>query len=99
VVTCEGGIYLLSYNPLPSQNPRSSGTSPLGLTPLNRKNLSIEVTLGRIGSVMPVCLFTSIFYPNYKLHDNKMHLENIKKTLSSAFDYTKHGGIRNDCLN
>jgi hypothetical protein len=70
VVTCEGGIYLLSYNPLPSQNPRSPGTSPLGLTSLNRKNLPIEVTLGGIGSVTPVCLFTSIFYPNYKLCDN-----------------------------
>ena len=71
VVTCEGGIYLLALNPLPSQNPGSLGTSPLGLTSVNRKNLPIEVTLGGIGSVTPVCLFTSAFYPNYKLCDNK----------------------------
>jgi hypothetical protein len=45
-----GGIYLYYYYPLPSQNPRSLGTSPLGLTSLNRKNHPIEVTLGGIGS-------------------------------------------------
>ena len=50
VVTCEGGNLYLSYNPSPSQNPRSSGTSPLGLTSLNRNNHPIEVTLGGIGS-------------------------------------------------
>jgi hypothetical protein len=50
VVTCEGGNLSLSYYPLPSQNPRSPGTSPLGLTTLNRKNHPIEVTLGGIGS-------------------------------------------------
>jgi hypothetical protein len=71
MVTCEGAIYLLALNPLPSQNPRSPGTSPLGLTSLNRNNLPIEVTLGGIGSVTLVCLFTSFFYPNYKLCDNK----------------------------
>jgi hypothetical protein len=64
------GNYLLAFNPLPSQNPRSPGTSPLGLTSLNRKNLPIEVTLGGIGSVTLVYLFTSVFYPNYKLCDN-----------------------------
>jgi hypothetical protein len=79
VVTCEGGIYLLSYNPLPSQNPRSPGTSPLGLTSLNRKNHPIEVTLGGIGSVTPVCLFTSTFYPNYKLCDNSKCQKEMKR--------------------
>jgi hypothetical protein len=87
VVTCEGGIYLLALNPLPSQNPRSSGTSPLGLTSLNRKNLPIEVTLGGIGSVTPVCLFTSIFYPNYKLCDNKDDKNMITMSLMMIYLY------------
>jgi hypothetical protein len=50
VVTCEGGETTLSCNPLPSQNLRSLGTSPLGLTTLKRKNHSIVVTLGGTGS-------------------------------------------------
>jgi hypothetical protein len=50
VVTCEGGIYPCLIIPLPSQNPRSPGTSPLGLTSLKRKNHPIVVTLGGIGS-------------------------------------------------
>jgi hypothetical protein len=50
VVTLEGGNLSLSSNPSPSQNPKSSGTSPLGFTSLKRKNHSIEVTLGGIGS-------------------------------------------------
>ena len=50
VVTCEGGNLSLSYNPLPSQNPRSPGMCPLCLTTLNKKNHPIEVTLGGIGS-------------------------------------------------
>jgi hypothetical protein len=72
----------LSYNPLP-QNPRSTGTSPLELSSLNRKNLPIEVTLGGIGSITPICLFTSIFYPNYKLRDNILALlsRNTKSNL------------------
>jgi hypothetical protein len=50
VVTCEGGNLSSSYNPLPSQKTRSPGTSPLGLTTLNKKNHPMEVTLGGIGS-------------------------------------------------
>jgi hypothetical protein len=71
MVTCEGGIYHLSYNPLPSQNPRSPRTSPLGLTFLNRKNHPIEVTLGGIGSSYTSLPLHIYLYPNYKLCDNK----------------------------
>jgi hypothetical protein len=61
----------LSYNPLPSQNPRSPGTSPLGLTTLNRKNHPIVVTLGGIGSSYASLTLQSLaFYPCYKLCDN-----------------------------
>jgi hypothetical protein len=71
VVTCEGGITTLSCNPLPSQNPRSSGTSPLGLTSLNRKNHPIVVTLGGNGSYYASLTFKpQAFYPCYKLCDN-----------------------------
>jgi hypothetical protein len=71
-VTCEGDYYHLALlNLLPSQNPRSPGTSPLGLTSLKRKNLPIKVTVGGIGSVTLVGLFSSIHYPNYKLCDNR----------------------------
>jgi hypothetical protein len=71
VVTCEGGNLYLSYYPLPSQNPRSPGKSPLGLATLNRKNHPIEVTLGRIGSSYTNFSFQSLtFYPYYKLCDN-----------------------------
>jgi hypothetical protein len=73
VVTCEGGITTLSCNPLPSQNPRSSGMSPLGLVTLNRKNHSIMVTLGGIGSYYTSLTFKpQAFYPCYKLCDNKV---------------------------
>jgi hypothetical protein len=71
VVTCEGGIYLLALKPLPSQNPRSPGTSPLGLTSLNRKNHPIEVTLGGIGSsYASLNSFHLSTFLNYKLCDN-----------------------------
>jgi hypothetical protein len=49
-VTCEGGTYPCLIILLPPQNPRSPGTSPLGLTSLKRNNLPIVVTLGGIGS-------------------------------------------------
>jgi hypothetical protein len=72
VVTCEGGkpyLYLLSL--LPFQNPRSLGTSPLGLTSLKRKNHPIVVTLGGIGSCYASLTFYLItFYPSYKLCEN-----------------------------
>jgi hypothetical protein len=72
VVTCEGGITTLSCNPLPSQNPRSPGTSPLGFTTLIRKNHPIVVTLGGIGSCYArLTLQPLAFYPCYKLHDNR----------------------------
>jgi hypothetical protein len=45
-----GGIYPCLIILLPSQNPRSLGPSPLGLTSLKRKNHPIVVTLGGIGS-------------------------------------------------
>jgi hypothetical protein len=45
-----GKPYLGLISLLPLQNHRSSGTSPLGLTSLKRKNLPIVVTLGGIGS-------------------------------------------------
>ena len=71
VVTCEGGITTLSCNPLPSQNPKSPGTSPLGLTSLKRKNHPIVVTLGGIGSCYAsLTLKPQAFYPCYKLCDN-----------------------------
>jgi hypothetical protein len=44
----ENLICLISL--LPLQNPKSPGTSPLGLTSLKRKNHPIVVTLGGIGS-------------------------------------------------
>jgi hypothetical protein len=72
VVTCEGGNLSLSYNPLPSQNPRSPGMSPLGLTSLNIKNHPIEVTLGGIvSSYANLPLQSLAFYPCYKLRDNR----------------------------
>jgi hypothetical protein len=56
---------------LPLQNPRSSGTSPLGLTSLKRKNHPIVVTLGGIGSCYASLAFYLIaFYPSYKLCHN-----------------------------
>jgi hypothetical protein len=74
VVTCEGGNLSLYYNPLPSQNPRSPRTSPLGLTTLNRKNHPIEVTLGGIGSSYASLPLQSLaFYPCYKLCDNRTY--------------------------
>jgi hypothetical protein len=75
VVTCEGGITTLSYNPFPSQNPRSPGMSPLGLTTLNRKNHPIVVTLGGIGSCYTSLAFNpQAFYPCYKLCNNSVNL-------------------------
>jgi hypothetical protein len=50
VVTCEGGTYPCLIILFPPQNPKSPGTSPLGLTSLKRKNFPIVVTLGGIGS-------------------------------------------------
>jgi hypothetical protein len=63
----------LSDYPLkPLQNPRSPGTSPLGLTSLKRKNLPIVVTLGGIGSCYASLAFYLIaFAPSYKLCDNR----------------------------
>jgi hypothetical protein len=81
VVNCEGGITTLSCNPLPSQNPRSPGTSPLGLTSLKRKNHPIVVTLGGIGSCYAsLTLQPLAFYPCHKLCDNSTH----KPSLISA---------------
>jgi hypothetical protein len=45
-----GGTYPCHFILLPPQNPRSPGTSPLGLTSLKRKNHPVVVTLGGIGS-------------------------------------------------
>jgi hypothetical protein len=57
---------------LPLQNPRSQGTSPLGLTSLKRNNHPIVVTLGGIGSCYArLALSLIAFYPSYKLCDNK----------------------------
>ena len=47
---------------LPPQNDRSSGTSPLGLTSLKRKNLPIVVTLGWIGSCYAGLAFNLIAF-------------------------------------
>jgi hypothetical protein len=70
-VICERGNLLLSYYPLPFQNPRSLGTSPLGLASLKRKSLPIMVTLGGIGSCYTsLALYVIAFYPSYKLCDN-----------------------------
>jgi hypothetical protein len=70
-VICERGNLSLSYYPLPFQNPRSPGTSPLGLASLKRKNLPIVVTLGGIGSCYASLAFYLIaFTPSYKLCDN-----------------------------
>jgi hypothetical protein len=67
-----GKTYLHPINLLPLQNPRSPGTSPLGLTSLKRKNLPIVVTLGGIGSCYASLAFYLIaFTPSYKLCDNK----------------------------
>ena len=70
-VICERGNLSLSYYLLPFQNPRSQGTSPLGLASLKRKNLPIVVTLGVIGSCYANLAFYLIaFTPSYKLCDN-----------------------------
>jgi hypothetical protein len=70
-VICERGNLSLSYYPLPFQNPRSPGTSPLGLASLKRKNLPIVVTLGGIGSCYAsLALYLIAFTPSYKLCDN-----------------------------
>jgi hypothetical protein len=62
----------LSFYHFPFQNPRSPGTSPLGLASLKRKNLPIEVTLGGIGSCYTSLAFYLIaFTPSYKLCDNR----------------------------
>jgi hypothetical protein len=87
VVTCEGGgIYLFSYNPLPSQNLRSPGTSPLGLTSLNRKNLPIEVTLGGIGSSCTSLTLHIYLYRNYKLCDNRVNSTKSSTKLTRTLD-------------
>jgi hypothetical protein len=94
VVTCEGGITTISYNPLPSQNPRSLGTSPLDLTFLKRKNHPIVVTLGGIGSCYASLAFKpQAFYPCYKLCDNKylrmsFGLLNAGATFQRAMDFS-----------
>jgi hypothetical protein len=67
-----GKTYLHPINLLPLQNPRSPGTSPLGLTSLKRKNLPIVVTLGGIGSCYTSLAFYLIaFTPSYKLCNNR----------------------------
>jgi hypothetical protein len=63
VVTCEGEYYHLAFlSLLPSQNPRSPGTSPLGLTSLNRKNLPIEVTVVGLVQLRQFDLLSSVYY-------------------------------------
>jgi hypothetical protein len=64
------GNILLSHKPLPTQNPRSPRTSPLGLTSLNRKNLPIEVTVVGLVQLRQFDLLSSVYYPNYKLRDD-----------------------------
>jgi hypothetical protein len=85
MVICEGGITTLSCNPLPSQNPRSPWTSPLGLTTLNRKNHPIVVTLGGIGSCYASLTLQFItFYPCYKFCNNSHQNHNaINQTIST----------------
>jgi hypothetical protein len=57
----------------PLQNPRSPGTSPLGLTSLKRKNLPIVVTLGGVGSYyVSLSLYFIAFLPRYKLCNNRV---------------------------
>jgi hypothetical protein len=69
----KGKSYLCPISLLPLQNPRSSGTSPLGLTFLKRKNHPIMVTLGGIGSCYASLAFYLIaFSPSYKLCDNRV---------------------------
>jgi hypothetical protein len=96
MVTCEGETYLLSYNPLPSQNPRSPGTSPLGLTPLNRKNLPIEVTLGRIGSSYASLPFHIYLLSYCKPCDNKTQVIIREEMFHkfSALDVTNMGTMQ-----
>jgi hypothetical protein len=78
-VICERGNLFLSYYPLPFQNPRSPGTSPLGLASLNRKSLPIVVTLGGIGSCYAsLALYLIAFYPSYKLCDNIKVARNVE---------------------
>jgi hypothetical protein len=84
VVTCEGEITTLSCNPLPYQNPRSPGTSPLGLTSLKRKNHPIVATLGGISSCYASLTFKpQAFYPCYKLCNNRA-LEELFNPLDLA---------------
>jgi hypothetical protein len=65
------GEFVLVLYSLPFQNPKSLGTSPLGLASLKRKNLPIVVTLGGIGSCYASLAFYLIaFTPSYKLCDN-----------------------------
>ena len=65
------GNYLTSFEPLPLQSHKSPGTSPLGLTSLNRNNLPIMVTLGGEGSCYASLAFYLIaFSPSCKLCNN-----------------------------
>jgi hypothetical protein len=103
VVTCEGGIITLSCNPLPSQNPRSLGTSPLGLTTLNRKNHPIVVTLGGIGSCYASLTLQSIaFYPCYKRCDNNdnnnQHIIPIEEYAKPFKEELKSTKFKSFCL-
>jgi hypothetical protein len=89
----KGETYLCPIILLPLQNPRSPGTSPLGLASLKRKNLPIVVTLGGIGSCYASLAFYLIaFTPSYKLCDNK-RADAHKTTL-----ITNRGTLSYKCL-
>jgi hypothetical protein len=76
---------------LPPQNPRSPGTSPLGLTSLKRKNLPIVVTLGGTGSCyVSLTLYLIALYPCYKLCDN---IRVVAKIEAYHLSYTSSSGL------
>jgi hypothetical protein len=66
-----GKSYLCLISLLPLQNPKSLGTSPLGLTSLKIKNHPIVLILGGIGSCYAsLALYPIALFPSYKLRDN-----------------------------
>ena len=78
----------MTFKPLPLQNSRLPGTSPLGLTSLKRKNLPILVTLGGIVSCYAsLAFFLIAFPPIYKLCDNKQHI-NVENINTDIFGLT-----------
>jgi hypothetical protein len=85
-----GGTYPCLFILLPPQNPRSLGTSPLGLTSLKRKNHPIVVTLGGIGSCYASLAFKPkafILATNCAITDCKPYIMvSLRSTMSNVVE-------------